>query len=180
MKKKPHITTEEFLAAQTILAKEMGLGGIYKELEADPESREIVMAKTHIRKSFLDTGGPQLDHLIMVSIIASALAKNDAAFFKSLGRELERLEADPPCWRRAFDPLSLLLISNWSAWRRTEANLPGLNRLSEDSLAVFCGVILKQELSEDAVKKARQRLGLKPARGKKIHLIYITGELKQV
>ena len=168
------------LAGGRLIFKEIGGAALAGNLEADPENPELALARMFLRQQVCFTGTVQLNHDAMHTFVESALKKNDIAFFKALGRELERIESDPPSPSGAFDPLSKLLVTNWTAWRRTGAKLPGLNRLSEDSLVAFCSVILGEELSEDAVKKARQRLGLNPAKGKKIHLISINGRLKQV
>lgn len=54
-----------------------------------------------------------------------------------------------------------------------------LKYLNDESLATYCNHVLRMNhLTAEAVKKTRQRLWLRPARGKKVHLIEVGGKLR--
>lgn len=108
--------------------------------------------------------------------VDNALQKGDVAFLKAIGRELERAEM-----AETASKLEWFLIRNWdNSFARLNPKTPSLDKLNRESLAVVCRHYLNDKLSADAVEKTRARLGLKPAKGKKMNVIKINGRLKSI
>jgi hypothetical protein len=94
--------------------------------------------------------------------ILAALAKNDTRFFIRLGRVLSKKPAGFP---KMFSELEQFLVEHWAVERD---GLPQLFYLTSQGLAETCREALSPNLTDDAVTKTRQRLGLRLFKRRKI------------
>jgi hypothetical protein len=96
------------------------------------------------------------------SRVETACRFNDQKFFKKLGRALTA----PPTKTVGVkvDRLSLLLVRRWMPVTTAAARAPGFCWFTDEALTDLCRIILgNNSLTLDAVRKTRQRLGLKHA-----------------
>ncbi len=102
--------------------------------------------------------------------IAKAVEMNDLRFFIKLGRVL----ASKPITAETFEAptpnrLAGFLVAHWA---ERKDGLPELFYLTPEGLTEVCSHSLGlTNLTRDAVVKLRQRLGLKPFKRRKIHVI---------
>jgi hypothetical protein len=91
-----------------------------------------------------------------------AARQNNTEFFKRLGESLKEGPIDP------LDDLKLLLIYGWHV--PLAPGIPRLWHCTDNSISEFAtGFLDRPNLSEAAVKKARQRLKLTRARGGQLY-----------
>jgi len=95
---------------------------------------------------------PNLKQFIVFRV-QEACEKNDASFLIKLGRTLgARQEFE-------YDRLSKFLVDRWAG----VGDEPGLCFFTDEALVELCRLCLKRAVTLDAVRKTRQRLGLKKA-----------------
>jgi hypothetical protein len=163
--------------------RNIALARIANAMMKDSGNPDLPMALMFIRMSRQAFGKVDLNHPAFRALVQRAQGKNDAGFFKAIGRELSE---DGPHLMDAASKLEWFLIWYWDgSCKRLGVNSPPLNILNRESLAAVCNHFLKRlddphPFTEDAVEKARQRLGLQPAKGKKLHVIQLAGKLKIV
>jgi hypothetical protein len=99
-------------------------------------------------------------------VVMRALDEYDLEFFVRLGATLKRKRGF--FWMsERISKLEHFLLDHWA---KRKDNLPELFRLTAKDLTTVCNRRLKHQLSEDAVVKTRQRLGLKPFKRRKLLL----------
>jgi hypothetical protein len=115
-------------------------------------------------------------------VIAEAVKANDLQFFIELGKVLSNdpvSEEDYPINRGETPTLTKLEQFLLSHWATAKDGLPELFYLTPEGLAEVCNHWLKaQHVTPDAVVKLRQRLGLKPFKRQKIHVMVVDGKLR--
>ncbi len=120
---------------------------------------------------------PKLSDPEPKDILAKAAERDDTRFYIKLGKVLARKPVKRTAGISMTPPRSLdqFLIG---CWMEPYENIPALYNLSEDGLADVCSHYLTSEVSVDMVVALRKRLGLKPFRRSKIHVILLEGNLK--
>lgn len=108
------------------------------------------------------------------ALLLEAAEALDIGFFIALGKVLSRAPI-PPAGHKRLSELESFLLSHWA---ESKDGLPELFYLTRDGLADVCSHFLKKDYSDDAVVKARQRLGLRPFKRQKKHVIRVGETLK--
>ena len=171
------VSRQTFGALMRLRFREVGFKRLYRDVQAGRKSAELLIAVIFIR-SFASN---KLTDLMMESgfrqIVNEALAKGDIEFLISIGRELAHAKQTPAKQAAMGSKLEWFLISFWDGSLRTRGNRgPLLNRLGRTNLAIVCSQYLQNKnLTVDAIEKTRVRLGLKPAKDKKLKLTMING-----
>jgi hypothetical protein len=109
-----------------------------------------------------------------LTVIQGAARRNDARFFKRLGRALERPPRKANVYGEVVSRFQKFLLEHWIDQR---GGLPELCRLSPDSLCEVCQNRLKSELDAQAIVKERQRMGLVTFKRNKIRAMNLDGKL---
>jgi hypothetical protein len=109
--------------------------------------------------------------------ISSALKRNDVRFFIQLGKKLQSKQRRPEVdWSGpGCDRLARFLIENWCEGQAFNALLPALCFFADQALADFCSIALSRNPSLPAIRKCRQRLGLKQASSPRVKTVTIKG-----
>src|ERR1043165_7035374 len=166
------VDPELLRAKLRLLFRDLGFGTLPKELfTKGKDADELKVARFLCRagksvgidnESFLNSPG-------FKGLLQEARQKGRLSrFFKDMGRELGR----KPRAAAYGTKLEKYLIYHWRAPCKGLPGIPSLNHLDRESLATVCAwVFHKDSFNADAVEKTRQRLGLKPAPGKKVHVI---------
>ena len=174
---------ESDIAMMRVAFRRIGMLRLAKGLMNNPQKSELALALMFIRQFRLAYGSADLNHPAFRGLVQRACRRNDADFFKAIGRELSQKF---PNLKDMASKLEKFLMDFWDGKvQRLGPKSPPLNVLNRESLAVVCNHFLKRPddkhpFTEDAVEKTRQRLGLKPAKGKKLHVIEVGGRLKIV
>lgn len=104
-------------------------------------------------------------------VVLRALEDYDLEFFVRLGAILKRKRG--LFWMsERISKLEHFLLDHWA---ERKDGLPELFRLTAKDLTTVCNHRLRHQLSEDAVVKTRQRLGLKPFKRRKL-LLKVKGD----
>lgn len=104
-------------------------------------------------------------------VVMRALDEYDLEFFVRLGATLKRKRG--VFWMsERISKLEHFLLDHWA---ERKDGLPELFRLTAKDLTTVCNRRLKHQLSDDAVVKTRQRLGLTPFKRRKL-LLKVKGD----
>ncbi len=107
------------------------------------------------------------------AIIQVRMQRMIEAYISYLPPQSELRSRPPP------QTMSELLSRVMRSFGDDESFVICLLRVNDESLATYCNHVLRMNhLTAEAVKKTRQRLWLRPARGKKVHLIEVGGKLR--
>ncbi len=176
---RPEPSGETLYAVGRVLFRAVGLARLSKGLLKGSNSQLVTSALILIRTQQIGDGAVDLSHPAFLTMVKEAAAKKDQEFFKTIGRELS---SAPLRKENAASKLEWFLISYWDgSIGRLGPNAPPLNVLNRDALATVCTHYVKGPmLSSAKVEKARARLGLAPAKGKKLNIIESGGRLKRV
>ena len=111
-------------------------------------------------------------------IIERAVEQNDVRFLIRLGKALQsKPKSDEVEWSHC-PPLMCFLVMNWVDPANFRQGLPVLCQFTDEALADYCAVAFGQTVGDpsiDAIRKIRQRLGLKQVVKPRVRSVKLKG-----